>query len=145
MIGTSRQLKDKIRNLAALKSAHGQILMRTFMTERFLERVSQSEYRDKLILKGGTLVTAMVGVEARSTMDVDVTIKGVHVTEEKILAMITEIVSIPLDDHVHFAILNISSIMDAADYHGFRISMEARFDGTITPLKQPGCAEHADA
>ena len=76
MIKTARQLKDLIRNLSREKSADAQILMRNYMMERFLERISLSEYRDKFILKGGMLVAAMVGLDARSTMDLDATIKG---------------------------------------------------------------------
>ena len=72
---TARQLKDLIRNLSREKSADAQILMRNYMMERFLERISLSEYRDKFILKGGMLVAAMVGLDARSTMDLDATIK----------------------------------------------------------------------
>ncbi len=67
MIKTARQLKDLIRNLSKDKSADAQILMRNYMMERFLERISLSEYRDKFILKGGMLVAAMVGLDARST------------------------------------------------------------------------------
>lgn len=67
MIKTARQLKDLIRNLSREKSADAQILMRNYMMERFLERISLSEYRDKFILKGGMLVAAMVGLDARST------------------------------------------------------------------------------
>ena len=67
MIKTARQLKDLIRNLSKNKSADAQILMRNYMMERFLERISLSEYRDKFILKGGMLVAAMVGLDARST------------------------------------------------------------------------------
>ena len=74
MIKTARQLKDLIRNLSREKSADAQILMRNYMMERFLERISLSEYRDKFILKGGMLVAAMVGLDARSTMDLDATI-----------------------------------------------------------------------
>ena len=73
MIKTARQLKDLIRNLSREKSADAQILMRNYMMERFLERISLSEYRDKFILKGGMLVAAMVGLDARSTMDLDAT------------------------------------------------------------------------
>lgn len=62
MIKTARQLKDLIRNLSKEKSADAQILMRNYMMERFLERISLSEYRDKFILKGGMLVAAMVGL-----------------------------------------------------------------------------------
>ena len=77
MIKTARQLKDLIRNLSKDKSADAQILMRNYMMERFLERISLSEYRDKFILKGGMLVAAMVGLDARSTMDIDATVKSV--------------------------------------------------------------------
>ena len=66
MIKTARQLKDLIRNLSKDKAADAQILMRNYMMERFLERISLSEYRDKFILKGGMLVAAMVGLDARS-------------------------------------------------------------------------------
>ncbi len=76
MITSSRQLKDRIRNLSKQKSADSQILMRNFMMERFLERLSLSEYRDNFILKGGALVASIVGLDYRSTMDLDVTIKG---------------------------------------------------------------------
>lgn len=73
MIKTARRLKDLIRNLSREKSADAQILMRNYMMERFLERISLSEYKDKFILKGGMLVAAMVGLDARSTMDLDAT------------------------------------------------------------------------
>ena len=71
MIKTARQLKDLIRNLSKKNAADAQILMRNYMMERFLERISLSSYRDKFILKGGMLVAAMVGLDARSTMDLD--------------------------------------------------------------------------
>ncbi len=79
MIKTAKQLKDLIRNLSKKKSADAQILMRNYMMERFLERISLSKYRDKFILKGGMLVAAMVGLDARSTMDLDATVKGGNV------------------------------------------------------------------
>ena len=79
MITTARQLKDLVRNLSKKKSADAQILMRNYMMERFLERISLSEYKDKFILKGGMLVAAMVGLDARATMDLDATIKGTNV------------------------------------------------------------------
>ena len=75
MIKTATQLKDLIRNLSKKKSADAQIFMRSYMMERFLERISVSKYQDKFILKGGMLVAAMVGLDARATMDIDATIK----------------------------------------------------------------------
>lgn len=135
MIKTSKQLKDLIRNLSKAKSADAQILMRNYMMERFLERISLSEYRDKFILKGGMLVASMVGLDTRSTMDIDATVKGADVGIEEIESMITSIVSVPLDDGVEFHIKRITEIMDEAEYHGIRVSMETEFDRVVTPLK----------
>ena len=135
MITTARQLKDLIRNLSKKKSADAQILMRNYMMERFLERISLSEYKNQFILKGGMLVAAIVGLDARATMDLDATIKGTNVSVEDVEMIISQIISIPLDDGVSFRIKRISEIMEEADYPGVRVSMETKFDGVITPLK----------
>ena len=135
MIKTARQLKDLIRNLSREKSADAQLLMRNYMMERFLERISISEYRDKFILKGGMLVAAMVGLDARSTMDLDATVKGANVNVEEIENLISSIVSVPIDDGVKFQLKSISEIMDEAEYPGIRVSMTTTFDGVVTPLK----------
>ena len=135
MITAARQLKDLVRNLSKKKSADAQILMRNYMMERFLERISLSEYKNQFILKGGMLVAAMVGLDARATMDLDATIKGTNVSVEDVEMIISQIISIPLDDGVSFRIKRISEIMEEADYPGVRVSMETKFDGVITPLK----------
>ena len=135
MIKTAWQLKDLIRNLARSKSADAQVLMRNYMMERFLERISVSEYRDKFILKGGMLVAAMIGLESRTTMDIDGTVKGANVSVEDVEQMVADIVSVPMDDGVEFQIKRISEIMDEAEYPGIRVSMETKFDGVRIPLK----------
>ena len=135
MITAARQLKDLVRNLSKKKSADAQILMRNYMMERFLERISLSEYKNQFILKGGMLVAAMVGLDARATMDLDATIKGTNVSVEDVEMIISQIISIPLDDGVSFRVKRISEIMEEADYPGVRVSMETKFDGVITPLK----------
>ena len=101
----------------------------------FSERISLSEYRDKFILKGGMLVAAMVGLDARSTMDLDATVKGANVNVEEIENLISAIVSVPIDDGVKFQLKSISEIMDEAEYPGIRVSMTTTFDGVVTPLK----------
>ena len=135
MIQTSRQLKDLIRNLSKEKSADAQILMRNYMMERFLERISLSEYKDNFILKGGMLVAAMVGLDARSTMDLDATVKGTSMNVEDVEYIMSEIIAVPLDDGVKFRMKRISEIMDEAEYPGIRVSIETEFDGVTTPLK----------
>mgnify|MGYP001523482354 CR=1 FL=1 len=97
--------------------------------------ISLSEYRDKFILKGGMLVAAMVGLDARSTMDLDATVKGANVNVEDIENLISAIVSVPIDDGVKFQLKSISEIMDEAEYPGIRVSMTTTFDGVVTPLK----------
>ena len=135
MIKTAKQLKDLIRNLSKKKSADAQILMRNYMMERFLERISLSQYQDKFILKGGMLVAAMVGLDARATMDIDATIKGADVNVEAVESIIMDIISLPMEDDVTFRIKQITEIMDEAEYPGVRVSMETEFDGVRTPLK----------
>ena len=90
MITTARQLKDLIRNMSKKKSADAQILKRNYMMERFLERISLSEYKNQFILKGGMLVAAMVGLDARATMDPDATIKGTNVSVEDVVMIISQ-------------------------------------------------------
>lgn len=135
MIKTSRQLKDKIRNLAKEKSADAQFLMRNYMMERLLERISLSEYKKNFILKGGALIASLVGLDFRSTLDIDTTIEGVDVNLTSVEHMMQNLIAIPLEDGVLFRIKSLDYIMDEAEYPGIRISMEALFDGTITSLK----------
>lgn len=135
MIKTAKQLKDLIRNLSKRNTSDAQVLMRNYMMERFLERISLSEYSDKFILKGGMLVAAMVGLDARSTMDLDATVKGANVNTEDVEIIINNIIAVPLDDGVKFRINEFFEIMDEADYPGVRVSMETEFDNVRTPLK----------
>lgn len=97
---TSRQLKDLIKNMANEKDINAQILLRNYMLERLLERISISEFKDKFILKGGMLIAALVGVDMRSTIDMDATIKSYPVTEKSIREAFDIILSVPLNDGV---------------------------------------------
>ena len=135
MIHSSKQLKDLIRNLSKEVGIEAHVLIRKYMMERFLERVSSSKYNGSFILKGGMLVAAFVGVEARATMDIDTTIKGIPVTIVDMERTITEISNIDLDDNVKFRIKKVSEIMDEAEYSGIRFSIDALLDGAVIPLK----------
>lgn len=135
MIHSSMQLKDLIRNLSKEVGIEPYVLIRKHMMERFLERVSKSKYNSSFILKGGMLVSAFVGIEARATMDIDTTIKGVSVTATEMERMITEISNIDLEDNLKFRIKKVSEIMDEAEYSGIRFSMDAVLDGAVIPLK----------
>ena len=99
------------------------------MMERFLERVSLSPYKDKFILKGGMLVAAMVGLDARSTMDIDATIQGTTVDVDQVSDIVSEIISVHVDDGVSFSLKSVSEIMDEADYPGVRVFSDDRAAG----------------
>lgn len=115
------QLRGRIKNLAQKNNADARILLRLYMIERFLERVSISRYNDNFIIKGGVLVTSLIGVALRSTMDIDTTIKNLNLSESDIQRTVKEICAIDLQDDVTFQIKQISHIMDEMEYPGIRI------------------------
>lgn len=132
---TSTQLKALIRNLAKDNSIQAEIILRNFMLERLLERISLSEYSDKFILKGGMLVAAMVGIDTRSTMDMDATIKGITLSEEELEKALNVILAVPVDDGVTMRLSGFENIQDASEYPGIRISIEAILDKTKQTIK----------
>ena len=75
------QLKGRIKILAQKNHADARILIRIYMMERFLERLAVSRYKDKFIIKGGILVTSLIGVSLRSTMVIDASIKNYNLSE----------------------------------------------------------------
>ncbi len=135
MIKSSTQLKDLVRNLAKSTGIPNYILIRRYMMERFLERLSQTQYRDAFILKGGMLISEMVGIQARATKDIDTTVAGLPLTEESMDQIIRQIISVDLGDQVTFNLAGISPIMDESEYEGLRVGLETRLDNMITPLK----------
>lgn len=105
------------------------------MMERFIERLAESKYKDNFIIKGGFLISAIVGIESRTTMDIDTTIKGVPVNQESIDKILKEIISIDLDDNIHFGIMDIKNIREESEYDDFRVSLEAIFFTIRVKLK----------
>ena len=132
MIKSRMQLNALIRNKAAGDGDKAQILLRIYMMERLLERISVSRYRDNFILKGGMLVSSLVGVDMRTTMDIDTTVRALPLTQEKAKAFLEEIMAIDLEDNVSFRITKIEDIMEGHEYEGFRFHIE----GVLEKLRQ---------
>ena len=128
---TPEQIKGRIKSVAKQNNADARTLMRIYMMERFLERLAQSEYRDNFIIKGGILVTAMIGVAHRSTMDIDTSMKNLNLSAEDALRVVNQVKDIDLDDGVSFEVKDVSNIMDP----GIRVTMNANVGRLITPLK----------
>lgn len=135
MIHTSTQLKALVRNKSHGDNAKAMTLIRNFIMERFLERMSLSKYSGNLILKGGLLIASMVGLDNRATMDIDTTIRNYNLSLKDAGKMMEDIIAIPLDDGTRFAVKSVENIMDAAEYPGIRLKLEAVLDTMKTPLK----------
>ena len=120
-------LKAIINNIAKENKVSAQSVLQTYMLERLLERISISKYKDNFILKGGMLISAMLGIDSRTTMDMDTTIKGFKLTEENITNKINEICNIKIDDGVTFEVQKIELIRKDDDYGGYRITFKANY------------------
>ena len=129
------QLKAVIRNMAKEKKISAQLVLQNYMLERFLERVSQSDYKEYFIIKGGFLIASMVGLDTRATMDMDITIKGQPVNEITVKKMIEEIIRVPVNDDIKFAFKHIGEIREGDEYSGYRVALSADYPPMSVPLK----------
>jgi predicted nucleotidyltransferase component of viral defense system len=129
------QLKARIKNLAAKHHVPAQAMLQNFMLERLLERISISNYRDKIILKGGMLIASLVGIDSRTTMDMDATLRGNPLSEETVRQILSDICAVRSDDEVTLVLDHIVPIREDDEYGGFRAAIMARFESINTPLK----------
>jgi len=129
------QLKDKIKNLALKNHVPAQAVLQNFMLERLLERISLSKYKDMLILKGGMLIASMVGINNRTTMDMDATLRGYPLSEETIREAFLEICAMHLDDDITLVLDHIVPIREDDEYGGYRVAIIAKYESINTPLK----------
>lgn len=127
-------LKAKIRNIAKSKNIPAQVILQNYMFERFLNRLSVSEYKEKFVLKGGMLVAALVGLDNRATMDLDTTLKNLPLTSEAIEKALSEIFEIDLNDDVKFRLKSISPIREDDIYGGYRVALDAIYETIVTPM-----------
>lgn len=128
-------IKGKIRSLAEKKNLKSQEVLQIYFFERFLDRLSKSKYKNNFVIKGGFLISSLIGIENRTTMDMDTTIKGIHLKEEKIKDIVEEIININVDDGIKFEIKDISYIREEDEYENFRISLIANVGKTKNPMK----------
>jgi predicted nucleotidyltransferase component of viral defense system len=131
----ARQLKAVIKRIAKESNISAQLVLQNYMMERFLERVAVSDYQGNIIIKGGFLIAAMVGLDTRATMDLDVTMKRISVSEQSIKTMLEDICQIKLQDDVSFTFMNIHEIREGDEYQGYRVSLTANLPPLAVPFK----------
>ena len=120
-------LKATINNIAKKSKVSAQSVLQTYMLERLLERISISKYKDNFILKGGMLISAMLGIDSRTTMDIDTTIKGFELTEENVRKIMEEVCKIDLQDDITLKLNKVEEIRENDDYNGYRLTFEAKY------------------
>ena len=124
----SMQLKDKLRNISKEKNVDFNTLLRLYMYDRFVERLSKSKYRENFIIKGGFYLSTLFGLENRTTMDIDTAFRNANFNEETIVKMIKEIVAIKIADNTKLSYLGISPIRDEGEYGGFRVDIQVELE-----------------
>lgn len=129
------QLKGAIRNIAKTKNLRSQEVLQMFLFERILDRLAVSPYKNNFILKGGLLISSMIGISERTTMDMDTTVRGIDMTEEKISRIVQEILSVSLDDGIQFVYKKIEPIREDDDYNNFRVLFDAEYGKIKNPMK----------
>ena len=134
MINNKNSLKAKVSNLSNETNIPNKYLIQSFMFEALLRRISISHYKEKFIIKGGLLLSSIFGVNLRSTMDLDTTIKGLPLDKDTIRKVINEIISIKIDDGIKLHIENIKDIREEELYSGFNVNLNGEFDGLRTNL-----------
>lgn len=132
---TATQLKQKIRHLAAQKEMDPQLLQRAFVMEQFLFLLGLTKHKDNFIIKGGFLIRSLLGVEKRTTMDIDTTVKGFTLNRENLATIFNEICSANTFEGISFRVEKIEEIREEDDYPGFRVSMIATIQTMGVPFK----------
>lgn len=128
------QFKAFIKKKAQEKNISAQLVMQNYMLERLLERISLSKYKNNFIIKGGFLISSIVGLDTRTTMDLDTTIKGFTLTHESIREIFNKICAIEIDDDIKFEIVDVFDIRETDDYPGIRVSLKANYPPIAVPL-----------
>lgn len=128
------QLKARINNKAKDAGIPPQALMQHYLSERFLERLSRSKWRNNIVVKGGILISSLIGIASRTTMDIDTTIRGFDLTHESVESVFREVAAIPSDDDWAFEFVRTEDIREADDYPGVRVHLKAAYPPMSIPL-----------
>ena len=132
---TAEQLKGTIRSIAARKNLRAQEVLQIFFFERVLERLANSNYQKNFILKGGLLISSMIGISERTTMDMDTTVRGIQMEKDDIVKIIKEILAVDVNDGIIFEYEGIEPIREEDAYNNFRVHLSAKYGKIDTPMK----------
>ena len=124
---TSEQIKGAIRNISKKTGVNPNSLLQMCLFEGILEKLSKSKYSENFILKGGLLISSLIGVDMRSTMDMDTTIRGIPLNEESITKILNEILTIKIDADIEYNLIKLLPIRQEDVYEDFCASISCIF------------------
>ncbi|WP_314731761.1 nucleotidyl transferase AbiEii/AbiGii toxin family protein [Oribacterium parvum] len=124
---TSEQIKGAIRNISKKTGVNPNSLLQMCLFEGILEKISKSKYRENFILKGGLLISSLIGVDVRSTMDMDTTLRGIPLNEVSITNILNEILAIEIDADIEYKLIKLSPIRQEDVYEDFCASISCIF------------------
>ena len=127
-MNNSMSIKDKLKNISKNKNIDFNLLLRDYMYERFIERLANSKYKENFILKGGFFLSTLFGLDKRTTMDIDLSLKNETLSKDNLVKIINEIINIRLNDNVIIIFDEISNIRDEDIYGGYRIKITVKLD-----------------
>ena len=132
---TPEQLKGAIRSMAAKKNLRAQEVLQMFLFERIIDRLAASSFRDNFILKGGLLISSMIGISERTTMDMDTTVRGIQMEEDEIVSAVKEIIAMDVGYGISFEFQKIEPIREDDAYNNFRVHLRAKYGKIDSPMK----------
>ena len=124
---TSEQIKGAIRNISKKTGVNPNSLLQMCLFEGILEKLSKSKYSENFILKGGLLISSLIGVDMRSTMDMDTTLRGIPLNEVSITKILNEILAIEIDADIEYKLIKLSPIRQEDVYEDFCASISCIF------------------
>ena len=124
---TSEQIKGAIRNISKKTGVNPNSLLQMCLFEGILEKLSKSKYSENFILKGGLLISSLIGVDMRSTMDMDTTLRGIPLNEVSITNILNEILAIEIDADIEYKLIKLSPIRQEDVYEDFCASISCIF------------------
>lgn len=134
MIKNIDSLKDKARNCANKNNLSIQQVLQNYMFERFLDRLSQSKYNNNFVIKGGLLLSSIMGINMRTTMDIDIDITGINFEKDVIENIIKEIVESDVNDGVTIQLNKVEDIKEQDEYGGYKFKLIAQYGNLKVPF-----------
>jgi len=121
-------LQAKINTLANKTGVHQNILLKSFFFDAFIKRLAASRFSNNFVFKGGFLLSSSLGIDLRSTMDIDFLLRKLNLDRENIIKVIKEVAFIDVNDGVAFEFKSINEIRQEDDYGGYNVTLLGKLE-----------------